>query len=242
MVGDLLIGLGYGWWMGKHNAHHANPNHEDRDPDVQLGVLAFTAGQARGRRGLGRFVIAHQAWLFFPMLLLEGLDLHVATARALFTGELPAPRREFALLAVHAAVYLGAIFLVLSPGTAVVFIVVQQGLFGLYLGCAFAPNHKGMPILTAAEHLDPIRRQVLTSRNVRGSRVVDVALGGLNYQTEHHLFPRMPRPNLRRAQPLVATFCAREDIAYTQTSLAGSYAQTLRHLHTVSAAARTPTR
>ena len=82
-----------------------------------------------------------------------------------------------------------AVFLVLSPVKAVVFIIVQQGLFGLYLGCSFAPNHKGMPILDAADQSDFLRRQALTSRNVRGGWLTDFALGGLNYQIEHHLFP-----------------------------------------------------
>jgi fatty acid desaturase len=43
-----------------------------------------------------------------------------------------------------------------------------------------------MPTLTEAEGLDFLRTQVLTSRNVRGSRLVDFLLGGLNYQIEHH--------------------------------------------------------
>ena len=90
--------------------------------------------------------------------------------------------------------------------------LVQQGLFGLYLGCSFAPNHKGMPTLSQADGLDFLRSQVLTSRNVRGSRLVDFLLGGLNYQIEHHLFPNMPRPNLRRAQPLVRAFCSQHDL------------------------------
>jgi fatty acid desaturase len=127
---------------------------------------------------------------------------------------------------------------VLSPLQAVAFIVVQQGLFGLYLGCAFAPNHKGMPTLTDADELDFLRRQVLTSRNVRGSWPVDWLLGGLNYQIEHHLFPNMPRPNLRRAQPLIRAFCQDHGLLYAEASLVGSYAQALRHLHTVGAPLR----
>jgi fatty acid desaturase len=118
------------------------------------------------------------------------------------------------------------------------FALVQQGLFGLYLGCAFAPNHKGMPTLTQADQLDFLRRQVLTSRNVRGSRLVDLLLGGLNYQIEHHLFPSMPRPNLRRAQPLVREFCRQHELPYAEASLLGSYAEALRHLHAVGAPLR----
>jgi fatty acid desaturase len=95
-----------------------------------------------------------------------------------------------------------------------------------------------MPTLTDADQLDFLRRQVLTSRNVRGSRVVDFVLGGLNYQIEHHLFPNMPRPNLRQAQPLVRAFCAQHGLPYVEASLLGSYAEAVRHLHTVGAPLR----
>ena len=139
---------------------------------------------------------------------------------------------------MHVAGYLAVVFLVLSPVKAVVFIVVQQGLFGFYLGCSFAPNHKGMPVLSAADRTGFLHRQVLTSRNVRGGWLTDFALGGLNYQIEHHLFPSMPRPNLRRSQPLIAAFCTEHGLPYTEASLLGSYAQALRHLHAVGRLAR----
>ncbi|MQA14334.1 MAG: acyl-CoA desaturase [Pseudonocardiaceae bacterium] len=228
---NLLIGLSFGWWMGKHNAHHANPNNTERDPDVQVGALAFTPEQARPRRGLFRVLARYQAFLFFPMLLLEALNLHVASVRAIGRGEVSKPVTEGGLLVLHAAWYLGAVFAVLPPLKAVVFIAVHQGLFGLYLGCSFAPNHKGMPMLRPGEKWGHLRRQVLTSRNVRGGVVTDWMLGGLNYQIEHHLFPRMPRPNLRRVAPMVREFCRARGIAYTETGLLTSYAQTLRHLH-----------
>jgi fatty acid desaturase len=125
------------------------------------------------------------------------------------------------------------VFLVLSPVKAVVFVLVQQGVFGLYLGSSFAPNHKGMPILDAADRTGFLRRQVLTSRNVRGGRLTDLALGGLNYQIEHHLFPSMPRPNLRHSQALIRAFCQQQELPYAETTLVDSYAQALRHLNSV---------
>ena len=67
----------------------------------------------------------------------------------------------------------------------------------------------------------------------RKGPVIDAAMGGLNYQIEHHLFPTMPRPNLRRAQPLVAAYCAELALPYHQTGLLRSYADALRHLHAV---------
>jgi fatty acid desaturase len=142
------------------------------------------------------------------------------------------------LLSVHVVGYLTAVFLVLSPVKAVVFILVQQGLFGLYLGSSFAPNHKGMHVLDASDRTGFLHRQVLTSRNVRGGPITDVALGGLNYQIEHHLFPSMPRPNLRHSQALIREFCQQRDLPYCQSSLVGSYAQALRHLNSVGRSAR----
>jgi fatty acid desaturase len=73
---------------------------------------------------------------------------------------------------------------------------------------------------------------------VAGSRLVDWLMGGLNYQIEHHLFPNMPRPNLRHAQPLIRAFCRQHDLAYVEASLFDSYAQAVRHLHAVGAPLR----
>ena len=82
--GNLLVGLSFGWWIDKHNRHHAHPNTEGADPDIAEGALAFTAAQARARKtAFGRAFARSQAWLFFPLLLLEGLNLHVASVRAL---------------------------------------------------------------------------------------------------------------------------------------------------------------
>ncbi len=108
---------------------------------------------------MGAWLGRYQAWLFFPMLLLEGLHLHIASVRALLGRSGKARWAEAGLL-------------------------------------------------------------------------TDLALGGLNYQIEHHLFPPMPRPSLRHAQARVRAFCAQHGIPYTQTGLLASYAQVLRILHT----------
>jgi fatty acid desaturase len=232
--GNLLIGLSYGWWTSKHNRHHSHPNQVGRDPDIGGRAVAFTPEQARARGGLGRWLAGYQAWLFFPMLLLEGLHLHVAGFRALMGRQSTTVKVvEGTLLAAHIIGYLLAVFLVLSPVQAVAFLLIQQGVFGLYLGCSFAPNHKGMAMFGEDEKVGFLRRQVVTSRNIRGSWFTDFALGGLNYQIEHHLFPSMPRPSLRRAQAPVRAFCEQHGIAYHETGLVDSYAQVLRHLNTV---------
>ncbi len=236
--GNLLIGLSFGWWISKHNRHHAHPNQVGRDPDIAGAAIAFTSDQALARRGMGAWLARHQAWLFFPMLLLEGLHLHVAGVRALLSRSRSAAKwLEGTLLIAHIAGYLAAVFLVLPVLQAVIFIVIQQSVFGVYLGCAFAPNHKGMPVFGEDEKIDFLRRQVVTSRNIQGGWFTDFALGGLNYQIEHHLFPSMPRPNLRHAQAPIRAFCEANDIGYSQTGLLASYGLVLRHLDTVGATA-----
>jgi fatty acid desaturase len=239
-----LTGLSYGWWVGKHNRHHSHPNTEGYDPDIGDGVLAFTARQAVGRSGrFGRFIVRRQAWLFFPLLLLEGLNLHASSILAQTPGGNRSRRggsrgTEIALLTAHAVIYLTAVLLVMPPVMALAFVAVHQSVWGLYMGCSFAPNHKGMPIISDDAEVDYLRRQVLTSRNVRGGTFTDLLLGGLNYQIEHHLFPSMPRTALPQAQKLVRAYCAELEIPYTETSLPGSYAAALRHLNDLGAPLR----
>ncbi|MGV9754853.1 fatty acid desaturase family protein [Streptomyces tricolor] len=233
LFGNLGIGMSYGWWMNKHTRHHAHPNHEELDPDVAPDILVWSTDQARASRGLARLLGGHQALLFFPLLTLEGFNLHVASVRALRSPFMKNRLLEGALLLLHVAALLSALFLVLSPGKAVAFLAVNHCLFGVYLGCTFAPNHKGMPTLTGEQRLDFLRRQVLTSRNVRGGWFTDVLLGGLNYQIEHHLFPSMPTVHLRRAQVIVRQYCAEIGVPYHETGLIRSYREALTHLHRV---------
>ncbi|MEC3955992.1 acyl-CoA desaturase [Nocardia sp. CDC153] len=233
LVGNLATGVSIGWWTSNHNRHHAHPNTEGADPDVS-GILAHSGRRASAETGWRRFVFRYQAWLFFPMLLLEAGSLHFSSVRAVLTWPLAHRFREGAFLIAHALWYLAAVFLVLSPIKALVFIAVHQGLFGFYMGCTFAPNHKGMPVLPKADNTDFLRRQVLTSRNIRGGNLIDTALGGLNYQIEHHLFPTMPRPALRSAQPIVQAFCTELALPYTETPLLTSYRNAVHHLATVS--------
>ena len=233
LLGNLAVGLGYGYWLDSHNRHHAHPNTDDKDPDVNFGALAFTPGQARSRGRFARIAYRYQAYFFFPLLTLTALGLHVDSAVYLARRTGRSQAWERLLFVAHIVGYLAVVLWVLSPVKAAVFILVHQGLVGLYLGVSFAPNHKGMPMLAADDDSDFLRRQVLTSRNIHGGRLVDTALGALNYQIEHHLFPNMPRPNLRRSQPMIREFCREHGLPYVQTGLLDSYAQTLRHLHAV---------
>jgi fatty acid desaturase len=232
LVGNVLIGMSFGWWVPKHSAHHAHPNEIGRDPDVGEGVVvpaASNGGPATGGRLNGLWA-RWQAPLFFPLMVLRSTGIHVLGVQRLIRQRNRAAGVEASLLALHAALYLTCVFWVLAPLKAIAFIALQQAVFSVYLGCSFAPNHKGMPIVESDSGLSFARRQVITSRNVAGGRFINLLLGGLNYQIEHHLFPTMPRPNLARAQGIVRAFCLDNNLGYCEDSLTGSYRQTIRHL------------
>lgn len=232
--GNLLLGMSYAWWNDKHNRHHANPNHIDKDPDVAADVLVFTSGQAATRTGFRAWLTRHQAWLFFPLTLLEGLALKLHGFQDLRRRTGRERLVEGTLLVAHVAGYIILLVTTMPAAHALAFAALHQALFGLHLGMAFAPNHKGMDMPDPdGEPWGHLRRQVLTSRNIRGSVLTDWFLGGLNYQVEHHLFPGMPRPHLKLAQSMVKAHCRDLGIPYTETGLVDSYRQALRHMHDV---------
>lgn len=233
LVVNLGAGMGLGWWNGKHSKHHGSPNTVGTDPDIAPGVLVFAPGDAQARRTrLGRWLTARQGLFFFPLLLLEGVNLHVQGISRLLSKR-PIKRRavELTFIAVRLVAFFALIFLVLSPGRALAFAAVELGVFGLCMGLAFAPNHIGMPILPKGVKVDFLRRQVLMSRNVSGGRMVDVLMGGLNLQIEHHLFPSMARPNLRRAAPIVREYCRSLGVAYHETPLGRSYREVAEYIN-----------
>ncbi|GAA4370432.1 fatty acid desaturase family protein [Agromyces bauzanensis] len=237
-----FVGMSYGWWQHKHTRHHANPNQIGADPDIELPVVAFTPEQAtRQRSRSARWLIAHQGTFFFPILLLEGVSLHASSVHRVLARE-PMTHRpvEIAFLALRIVGFVALVFLVLSPDKAVAFLAIELGVFGFYMGMSFAPNHKGMPLVPKGARLDFLRRQVLMSRNIRGNRVLDFAMGGLNYQIEHHLFPSMPRPHLRRAAGIIAEYCREHGVPYTQTTLWQSYVIVLRYINRVGLGERDP--
>jgi fatty acid desaturase len=230
-VGNALIGLSFGWWVPKHNAHHAHPNEMGRDPDIGEGTaLAWSGAPGTGPGPVASWLARWQALLFFPLMLLRSGGMHVLGIQRLLRRRDRASAVEACLIMLHAALYLTVVLWVLSPLKALAFIAVQQAVFSLYLGISFAPNHKGMPIIESATAAGFARRQVVTARNIRGGRFTTFLLGGLNYQIEHHLFPSMPRPNLRRVQGLVRDFCAAADLGYSEESFAESFRQIIHHL------------
>jgi fatty acid desaturase len=210
-----------------------------KDPDIEIDMVSFLPESAATRRGLMAWITRRQGYLFFPLLLLEGLNLHLRSIQGLFARR-KVERRwlELSLLGARFTCYLAIVFWLLPLGMAFAFLGVQLAVFGLYMGSSFAPNHVGMPIVPRDAKLDFFSKQVRTSRNVSGGWWATVLMGGLNYQIEHHLFPSMPRPHLARARQLVREHCRANDVPYTETSLLRAWGIVVRYLNRVGLAAR----
>jgi fatty acid desaturase len=241
VLGTMFVGISYSWWMNKHSRHHANPNMVGKDPDIEIDTISFIEESAATRTGIMAMLTRKQGYLFFPLLMFEGVNLHYTSVRSLFGAGKPKKRvMEIITIALRLTLYVAAVFWFLPLGMAFAFLGVQLAVFGIYMGASFAPNHKGMPIIPRGSRLDFFSKQVMTSRNVSGGYPMSLAMGGLNYQIEHHLFPSMPRPHLAHARRMVIQHCADHDIPYTETNLLTSYGIVIRYLNRVGLSARDP--
>ena len=235
ILANLFAGLSYGFWMKKHNQHHKVPNQIDADPDIAIRILSFTPESRNRKKGIERWLSERQGYLFPFLLFLTGFDLLLDSFAGLGRKDKALKTRllEFGLMVVRQAAPYVAMGLIFGWLWAIALWVFQMMIFGFFMGAAFAPNHKGMPLVPKDAKLDFFSRQVLTSRNIRGSWLKDNLMGGLNYQVEHHLFPSMARPNLRKAHAIVGEYCRQNDIPLIEMNLIASYVVIIKYLSKV---------
>ncbi len=203
MLSSGLVGISYSWWMNKHTRHHANPNTVGKDPDIDVDTISFLEEDAADARGIRAFITRHQGAFFIPLLVFEGLNLHVKSFGHIFgRGKVDNRALEITLIvAPHRPRRRRGVPACCRSGMAFAFLGVQLAVFGIYMGASFAPNHIGMEIIPAGTKMDFLSKQVRTSRNIRGGRWMTFFMGGLNHQVEHHLFPSMARPHLCEGPP-----------------------------------------
>lgn len=241
-TGNICLGISNEWWIGRHNKHHNNPNQLDHDPDVSIPIIAFSSDDLAQKATFLHGFLKYQAYFFFPVLSLALMDMQKNSITYLLQEKGKYYITERVLLVLHFVVYFGLLFSHLAIWQAVLFILIHYIVSGVFMGSIFAPNHKGMPVLDASSRMDFLHRQVITARNVHAHPLTDFWYGGLNYQIEHHLFPSMPRNQLRKAQGMIKPFCLSHAIPYYETNLIQSYWETLQALHEVTAPLREASR
>ncbi|MBI2663785.1 acyl-CoA desaturase [Candidatus Woesearchaeota archaeon] len=237
----FIGGIGYNYWASRHNEHHANPNHEDDDPDFT--AFAQSEEVITGKKGLLRFIYERQHLLYLPIVSLYVMFFHIrGIAHNVFMKNSFQKWADSFLMAAHIFVVWVPFFLFFAWWKAVLYILALRLLSGAYFGTVSASNHKGMRIVRHGEKLGWVEKQVCTTRNLKGSRHIDFFYGCLNYQIEHHLFPTMPRNNLRKCKPFIVRYCRKNNLPYIETGVIESYRQVIGHLKAVAVNARRKTR
>lgn len=245
---NLTLGYSFYHWDRKHSLHHRQPNCIGSDPDLDLPVGVSDIEVGRLKTGFEAWLCRHQTPLLFPLLSLITLNLRfnalsqylmgrgdLGLGHGIFSSR-PWPDMPMMLFGVSWRFILP--FLIAPWGEALLFVVLGEMVFGVYLGLTFLVNHVAMPHLGAGETLDRIRLQVQTARNLTGGRLTAYLFGGLDSQIEHHLFPHMPRWRLRRARPIVREACHSAAVRYHETSLARALAEIFSAMSAVSALLR----
>lgn len=233
LINNFLVGGSFFWWMDTHNKHHSKPNQVSYDPAIDYSIIAFSEEDALGKSGIGRFIVKYQTFLFVPLMFLYPISMRIDSLRFLVQSRSKYRYVEAALMAAHFVCYFWLVFAVLDAWQAVLFIMIHQSLFGLYLASVFVPNHIGMVILEEDSDLDFLTQQVITARNIKGGRLTDFWYGGLNLQIEHHLFPKMARNQLRKAKRIVEDFCREKSVTYHEVGFLQTYREIFSDLNRV---------
>jgi len=204
-VGNLLTGLSFGWWVPKHNAHHT-PFQSDRARSRHRPrrhcLYRRCGSQPPRRRGMVGPVAG--VGLLSPAAARRSGSPHLERSVAAAAGPSRLDRGGVAAGAQRDLLRRGVLGPL--PAAGVGLHRYPTGTIRPLPGCSFVSNHTGMPVLAADDNTPFAQRQIVTSRNVSGGRIVTFLMGGLNFQIEHHLFPSMARCNLRRAEGIVRAF------------------------------------
>lgn len=231
---NLLIGVSFGYWNYKHNRHHAHPNTIEQDGDIYFPVIWFSPMLARGINAFQKKILPYQRYYFLTLFIFPYFVQIEKSMSYLVRQKTMRGIVEKILFFLHHIVIGYLFFAFNSFPQSLYLLVIYHILVGIYLGLIFSPNHYGMPILPVSNGLDYLREQVSTTRNITPGIFNDILYGGLNYQIEHHLFPTMPRKNLKSARGLVRKFCKENSIAYHETGTFHAFREILKQLDEVA--------
>jgi delta8-fatty-acid desaturase len=95
-------------------------------------------------------------------------------------------------------------------------------------------SHFGMSTADLGPHESFPQKMLRTTMDVDCPPWLDFFHGGLQFQVIHHLYPRLPRHNLRRAQRYVQEFCDEVGIPYALYGFVDGNKQVLGQLDDVS--------
>lgn len=254
IIADFAGGLSLGWWKRNHNVHHIVTNSPEHDPDIEH--MPFFAISHRFLQNLrstyyervmaydafAKVMLKVQHYSYYPILLFGRFNLYRLSWEYLLGKQ--APRKGPAWW--HRWLELaGQVFFWYWFG----YIVVYKSIDSNWARFAFVmvshmvtmPLHVQITLshfaMSTAE-LGPAesfpQKMLRTTMDVDCPLWLDFFHGGLQFQAIHHLYPRIPRHNLRTTQKLVQGFCEEVGIPYALYGFVGGNKKVIGRLADVS--------
>jgi delta8-fatty-acid desaturase len=257
-IADFLGGLSIGWWKRNHNVHHIVTNSPEHDPDIEhMPFFAISTRFFNSLRStyydrvmefdaIARWAVSKQHWLYYPLLTFGRFNLYRLSWEYLFLGQAPkkGPAWWHRYLEIFGQfvfwTWFGYLVVYQSIPTAwdrFVFVMVSH-MVTAPLHVQITLSHFAMSTTDMGVHESFPQKMLRTTMDVDCPTWLDFVHGGLQFQAVHHLFPRIPRHNLRRAQVYVREFCRETGIPYAIYGFAEGNGEVIGRLAEVAAQVR----
>ncbi|KAL7751757.1 hypothetical protein RI367_002756 [Sorochytrium milnesiophthora] len=226
-LGNIVGGISIGWWKKSHNVHHIITNHPEHDPDIQyIPLFAITVDYCRNLYSsfhnkvmeydaVSRALISVQHYLYYPVLCVARFNLYVQSFIYLASSnpDHKFRRTEFLGLVVFWIWFSTLLSFIPSWPVTVAFLLLSHATtFILHLQITL--SHFAMSTHEISPHESFPSRMLRTTMDVDCPEWMDWFHGGLQFQTIHHLFPRIPRTSLRKVRLQVMEFCKETGLEY----------------------------
>ncbi|KAL6557158.1 Delta 8 Fatty Acid Desaturase [Orobanche minor] len=252
MAGNCLTGISIAWWKWTHNAHHVACNSLDHDPDLQhLPVFAVSSrlfqsltSQFYKRKltfdSLSRFFVSYQHLTFYPVMVVARLNLYLQTILLLLSTKRKVPDRAFNIFGILVFwTWFPMLVSFLPNWTERVLFVLASFTVCSIQHIQFCLNHFAANVYVGPpKGNDWFEKQTSGTIDISCSSWMDWFFGGLQFQLEHHLFPRLPRCHLRNISPVVQELCKKHNLPYNSVSFFEANKWTLRTLRSAALEAR----
>ncbi|KAI1370291.1 fatty acid desaturase [Hypoxylon crocopeplum] len=234
IIADFLGGLSIGWWKHNHNVHHIVTNAPEHDPDIEhMPFMAVSHRFFQSMRSTyydrvmeydaaAKFMLKIQPYTYYVLLLFGRLNLYRLSWDYLLVGRGPrkGPAWWHRWLEITGQVffwtwYAYGVLYKSIPGNwdRFAFFLISQ-MVPMPVHAQICLSHFAMSTSDLGPHESFPQKMLRTTMDVDCPQWLDFFHGGLQFQAIHHLFPRIPRHNLRRTQKLVQDFCDEVGIPY----------------------------
>lgn len=234
IIADYIGGLSLGWWKRSHNVHHIVTNEPEHDPDIEH--MPFFAISHRFFTSLNstyydrnmtfdaasKFMLKIQNYSYYPIMMLARFNLYRLSWEYFLKGQAPkkGPAWWHVWFEIGGQIFFWYwyVYLVLYKtipdwSSRLVFLLVSH-VVSSPLHVQITLSHFAMSTADLGVHESFAQKMLRTTMDVDCPTWLDFFHGGLQFQAIHHLYPRMPRHNLRRAQKYVLEFCRDTGIPY----------------------------